>query len=120
MNRQQRRASERKTIKMKTKTYNLTEEQLRNYIEQRVREELLRQKSKIKNDAVSDAVLLLFTLPMEVLMDHYWKKSYEKRIPEFTSYLLDYYQRWQDGEFTMEQLKQDLWEYGRVRLEVKE
>lgn len=104
---------------MKTKTYNLTEEQLRIHIERGVREELLRQKERIKNDAVSDAVKLLFTLPMEVLMDHYWKKSYEKKIPEFTAYLLDYYQRWQDGEFTMEQLEQDLWEYGRVRLEVK-
>lgn len=62
-------------------------------------------------------MILMLTLPLEVLMDHYWKKSYARRIPEFTNYVLQYYRMWQDGELDMEKLKADLWEYGGVRLE---
>lgn len=54
---------------------------------------------------------------MEVLMDHYWQKSYAKRIPEFTDYVLDYYDRWLKGELDMDEMKKDLWEYAGVRLE---
>lgn len=50
-------------------------------------------------------------------MDHYWQKSYAKRIPEFTDYVLDYYDRWLKGELDMDEMKKDLWEYAGVRLE---
>lgn len=36
MNRQQRRAAERKEQKVRTKTYNLTEEQLQTYVRQAI------------------------------------------------------------------------------------
>ena len=62
-------------------------------------------------------MVLLLTLPLEVLMDHYWQKSYAKRIPKFTEQVLEYYERWQNGELDMDKLKEDLWEYGGVRLE---
>ena len=29
---------------------------------------------------------------------------------------LEYYERWQNGELDMEKLKEDLWEYGGVKL----
>lgn len=57
------------------------------------------------------------TLPLEVLMDHYWPKSYAKRIPEFTEHVLEYYEKWQNDELDMDKLKEDLWVYGGVRLE---
>ena len=50
-------------------------------------------------------------------MDHYWQKSYYKRLPGFVEHVLDYYERWQNGELDIEKLKEDLWEYGGVRLE---
>ena len=53
-------------------------------------------------------------------MDHYWPKSYAKKIPEFTNYVLEYYERWQNGELDMDELKEDLWRYGGIRLEVEE
>lgn len=62
-------------------------------------------------------VFLLLTLPLEVLMDHYWPKSYAKRIPEFTEHVLEYYEKWQNDELDMDKLKEDLWVYGGVRLE---
>ncbi|MCQ4891618.1 hypothetical protein NE607_00690 [Dorea longicatena] len=54
---------------------------------------------------------------VEVLMDHYWPKSYAKRIPEFTEHVLEYYEKWQNDELDMDKLKEDLWVYGGVRLE---
>lgn len=105
MNRAERKRQERERSKAKTVTYNLTKEQI----------------DKMKTDAVEKAVntamVLLLALPLEVLMDHYWPKSYAKKIPEFTNYVLEYYRQWQDGELDMEELKKDLWEYGGVRFE---
>lgn len=77
---------------------------------------LERIKQEATDDAVNTAMILLLTLPLEVLMDHYWTKSYAKRIPKFTELVLEYYERWQNGELDMEKLKEDLWEYGGVKL----
>lgn len=120
MNRQQRRAAERKEQKVRTKTYNLTEEQLQTYVRQAIEKELKNDHEEIMNESTNTAMILLLTLPLEVLMDHYWPKSYAKKIPEFTNYVLEYYERWQNGELDMDKLKEDLWEYGGVRLEVEE
>ena len=69
------------------------------------------------NDAINQAMILLLTLPLEVLMDHYWTKTYAKRIPKFTEHVLEYYEKWQNDELDMDKLKEDLWIYGGVRLE---
>lgn len=120
MTRQQRRAAERKSQKAKTKTYNLTESQLQEYVKNAIEEQLKENHEEIINDSVNTAMVLMLTLPLKVLMDYYWPKSYEKRIPEFTNHVLEYYERWQDGELNMEELKKDLWEYGGIRLEEEE
>lgn len=75
-----------------------------------------RIKQEATDDAVNTAMVLLLTLPLEVLMDHYWTKTYAKRIPRFTELVLEYYERWQNGELDMDKLKEDLWEYGGVKL----
>ena len=107
MTRAEMRRAARETSK-KTKTYNLTEEQI----------EIMKQEATTK--AVNEAMILLLTLPLEVLMDHYWQKTYDKKIPEFTEYVLEYYEKWQNGELDMDKLKQDLWEFGGVKLERSE
>lgn len=66
-------------------------------------------------EGVNQTMILLLTLTLEVLMDYYWKKSYYKRIPEFTKHVLEYYEMWQNGELDMDELKKDLWEYGGGR-----
>lgn len=122
MNRQQRRAAERverKDQNPKPKIYNLTPSQLQEYVRKAVEMELKDHHEEVMNDAVNTAMVLLLTLPLEVLMDHYWPKSYAKKIPEFTNYVLEYYKRWQNGELDMDKLKEDLWEYGNVRLEAE-
>lgn len=111
------RRSQREEKKAKTATYNLTSAQLDAMIEEKVKDKLAVIKEEATYDAVNTAMTLLLTLPMEVLMDHYWQKTYAKRIPEFTEYVLDYYDRWLKGELDMDEMKKDLWEYGGVRLE---
>lgn len=80
-------------------------------------EQIDRIKKEVTDEAINTAMVLLLTIPMEVLMDHYWKKTYPKKIPEFTNYVLGYYKMWQDGELDLNDLRKDLWEYGGVRLE---
>ena len=48
-------------------------------------------------------------------MDIYWPKSYQKRIPEFTDHLLEYYQMWQRDELDMDKMEDDLWTYGGIK-----
>ena len=116
MGRAERRRTQKLEQKEKTTTYNLTKAQLDAMVRKKIGDELIRVKQKATDDAVNTAMVLLLTLPLEVLMDHYWTKSYAKRIPKFTERVLEYYERWQNGELDMEKLKEDLWEYGGVKL----
>ncbi len=115
------RAEIRRTMKnekkAKTATFNLTKAQLDAMVRKQIEDELDKVRQQAAHEAVNTAMILLLTLPLEVLMDHYWPKSYAKRIPEFTNHVLDYYAKWENGELDMEKLKEDLWEYGGVRLE---
>lgn len=120
MNRSERRRTQREQEKKKTATYNLTKAQLDDMIEKGVGEKLRQIKQEATDEAVNTAMVLLLTLPLEVLMDHYWKKSYAKRIPEFVAHVLEYYDRWQNGELDMDAMKEDLWEYAGIRLEESE
>lgn len=104
MSRAERRRQERQQ-KQKPRTYTLTDVEIRKI------------KEEAAAEAVNTAMTLMLVLPMEVLMDHYWIKSYSKKIPDFTEKVLEYYGRWVDGELDMEKMKKDLWEYGGVRLE---
>lgn len=116
MSRAERRRAKRNEEK-KQATYNLTHEQLNAAIERGVNERLEELKKRATEEAVNTAMTLFLGLPIEVLMDYYWPKTKHKRIPEFTNRVLDYYYMWQKGEISMEQIKDDLWEYGGVRLE---
>lgn len=120
MGRAERRRLEREKNRQKTATYNLTKEQLDKMVEDQIKERLKEVKKQATEDAVVTAMTLMLVLPMEVLMDHYWVKSYAKRIPQFTELVLQYYERWESGELDMEEMKKDLWEYGGVRLEERE
>ena len=111
MGRAERRRAQKLKQKEKTTTYNLTKAQLDVMVREKIGDELIRVKQEATDDAVNTAMVLLLTLPLEVLMDHYWTKSYAKRIPKFTERVLEFYERWQNGELDMEKLKEDLWEW---------
>ena len=117
MSRAERRRAQNCEQKAKTATYNLTRAQLDALVREKISGELDRDKQEATNDAINQAMILLLTLPIDVLMDHYWTKTYAKRIPEFTEHVLEYYEKWQNDELDMDKLKEDLWIYGGVRLE---
>lgn len=116
MGRAERRRTQKLEQKKKVATYNLTKAQLDSMVREKIGEELDRVKQEATEEAVNTAMVLLLTLPLEVLMDHYWTKSYAKRIPEFTNHVLNYYEKWQNGELDVDKLKEDLWEYGGVKI----
>lgn len=116
MCRSEKRRLEREK-KKRAVTYNFTQEQLDAHIESEVRDKIEQAKKEAIEEAINNAMLLLFVLPMEVLMDWYWPKTYARKIPEFTEHLLEYYQMWQRDELDMDKMKEDLWEYGGIRLE---
>lgn len=120
MGRAERRRTQKNEKKEKTATYNLTKAQLDAMVHEKIADEIAQAKKKATEEAVNAAMVLLLTLPLEVLMDYYWKKSYAKRIPEFTNHVLEYYEMWQNGELDMDKLKEDLWVYGGVRLEERD
>ena len=120
MSRAEIRRQKRETEKSKTATYNLTQAQLDAIIDAALGKRIDEAKQAATEKAMTQAVTLMLVLPLEVLMDHYWKKSYAKRIPEFTQHVLEYFEKWQNGELDMDELKRDLWEYGGVKLEAED
>lgn len=116
MNRAERRRSQ-KEEKSKVAVYNFTKPQLDALIREKIQGEMDRIKKEATEEAVNTALILMLTLPLEVLKDHYWKKSCADRIPKFTELVVEYYERWQNGEIDMDMLREDLWTYAGVRLE---
>lgn len=118
MTRAEKRRLMKNDIKQaKTPTYQFTKEQIDVMIQTEVERKLDEVKKEITEESITAAMELLFVLPMEVLMDNFWQKSYQQKIPKFTELLLDYYQAWENGELDMDKMKEDLWKYGGIRLQ---
>lgn len=103
----------------KEKCYMLTKSQLDKVVRDKISAEIKRMEQEAFDNAVNTTMVLLLGLPMEVLMDHYWTKGYAQRMPEFTEHVLEYYKQWQDGNLDLETVKEDLWRYAGVKLEVE-
>lgn len=116
MGRAEKRRAERADKKGKTATYQYTKQQLDDLIHKTIENDILKIKKEAMEEAINTAMTLMLVLPMEVLMDHYWIKSYAQKIPKFTELVLEYYQKWQIGELDMEKMEEDLWEYGGIKL----
>lgn len=106
MNRAERRRAEKQAHKAKTATYNLTQEQIDKI------------KQEARDEAVDVAVTLMLALPLEVLMgEGYWEKTAKRRLPKFLDDVLSLYDSWNKGVLTIEELREDLWKYGGIKLE---
>ena len=117
MGRAELRRAEREKRKSETVTYNLTMAQLDAFVQEQIGHRIKEAKEEDTSEAINQAIALLLTLTLEVLMDHYWPKSYAKRLPGFVDKVIEYYEMWQDGKLDMDKMKEDLWQYGGVRLE---
>lgn len=118
MSRAERRRAEKSSGKKAT--YNVTEEQLDIMIHERMEKEWAELKQTIADETTNEILSVLFTLPMDVLMEDFWPKSYYKKIPQFTKKLLEKYNDYQEGKVDIDALKEKLWSYGGVRLIVED
>lgn len=116
MNRQQRRKAARTEGTAKKLARQMVQENARDIVKQAAKQELNRSREEAFNDAMNQAMLLTLVLPLKVLMDIYWPKSYKKRLPKFTEHLLEYYSRWENGEWEIDDLKQELWEVAGIKI----
>lgn len=111
MTRAERRRAERE--KGKKATYNFTQEQIDAAIERGVGDRIKKMKIEATNTAVNEAMVLMLGLPMKVLIE----KHPEIKVDDFADDVLVEYEKWQDGEYTSEELGDFLWDYGGIRIE---
>ena len=102
MNRVERRRAGKRD---KVVTYTLTQEQI-NQI-----------KKEARDEAIDKAFILMLALPLTVLKDHCWVKTAKRRLPKFLDKVLSLYGSWDKDEITLEKLREDLWNYGGIKLE---
>lgn len=112
MNRSQRRLSNKNNPK-----YNVSKNDIKSLARKALQDDIDRLKKEVYDEARIDFMVGALALPMMVLMDHFWQKSYAQKIPKFTELLLEYYSDWEAGIITDEKMAEDLWNYGGVRLE---
>lgn len=108
MSRAELRRKEKEAKKAKTATYNLTKEQLDIIIE--------KAKQEATDDAVSTMMIMTMAIPSKILKDHYWVKTYQKKLPGFVDYILDYYKLLENGELDIEDLQKELMDYAGIKL----
>lgn len=64
------------------------------------------------NEGVEESLKLIISLPMMVLRDYWWKKSYytknHEKIKKFVKQFFDYYHKWELGEITADTLDEVL------------
>lgn len=117
MTRAEMRRSKKEQEKAQTATYNFTQAQLDALIQEKIGAKLEQSKQEIYEQTVNTTLALLLGLPMKVLVDDYWKKSYRQRIPVFVDKVLEYYDQWQDGKLDISKLNKELWDIAGIRLE---
>lgn len=117
MNRAEMRRMKREQEKAHTVTYNLTQAQLDAIVQEKIGVKIAETKKDVYEETVNTVLALVLTLPLEVLMDTIGLNHIVNDFRGFVDKVLEYYGRWEDGELDMDKLKEDLWEYGGIRLE---
>ena len=110
-----------KAAKKKTVTYNLTQEQLDAIVAQKVNEYIDREFKNIRetvmNDAVVAAVRATYLIPLKIIKDKYWPKSYKRKLPGLAKEIVEMFDDWQNGRLDLRATEQELWDDAGVRFE---
>ena len=120
MSRAELRRAKREKEKAETATFNLTKAQLDAMIEAEIGKKLKEIKIQATEDAINTTMTLLLVLPPKVLAEHYWQKSYQKKMPEFTQHMLDYYSDWVNGKLDLNEMQDWMWDVCGIRFEESE
>lgn len=116
MSRAELRRQQKNDKKAKTKTFVFTQEQMDAAIMKALTPKLESIQKKAEENALETAMALTLTIPLKVLMDHYWTELNDERLGDFADYLIEYYEKWMNDELDMDQMKKDLWKYGGVKI----
>lgn len=73
-------------------------------------------KKQARDDAIDTAFMLMLAIPLKVLRDSYWTKTAKKRLPLFVEQCLDLWQKYNSGDFELEDFERFLWEEGGVKV----
>lgn len=76
--------------------------------------------NKMKEDstetAIDTAMILLLAIPVKVMHDKYgWRMR--KRLPEFAEAILDEYQNFADGDMSLEEYQQLVYDYCGIKFQ---
>lgn len=52
---------------------------------------------------------VMFGIPVMVLRNKYWPKSYHRYLPTFVDHMLRYYEKWDNGLLSTKEIKDVLW-----------
>lgn len=93
--------------------YSLTAAELDEVVRRRVtevmNEEIESLRLDVMEDSIGNALVLLLTIPMVVLKEHYWQKTYSSRLPKFADQMIDILNKWENDEIDLEKLRQEVW-----------
>lgn len=78
--------------------------------------DIIRIKEEAKREAVDEAIILLLSLPVKVLNDHFGFGT-KKRLPQFAELLTDEYHRFTEGEMTLEDYQNFIYEKIGIKFE---
>lgn len=121
MSRAEMRRAAREAEKKRTATYNLTQEQLDAIVAQKVNEfvdkEFAKLREQVMNDAVVAAVRATYMIPLKIIKDKYWPKSYKRKLPGLAKEIVEMFDDWQNGRLDLRATEQELWDDAGVRFE---
>lgn len=104
----------------RAKTYIMTAEELGKIREQEFEKAQNEFKERYKTLA-RDTFLMMLAIPTNVLIEDYWPKSAEKRIPEFVEKCMDLYEAWSGHDVVkMKQMVEMTEIYGKCQLVEKD
>ena len=99
----------------KAKTYNMTSAQLEGLRKQeyeRAKKEILSRVDELS----SEILKMMIVIPTNVLINDYWEKTAERRIPRFVEDCLELYDSWQKGSVSMEDMQSLTERYAKIKL----
>ena len=116
MSRAELRRQQKNEKKAKQTTFNFTPDQMDIAIEKALAPKLEAIQKGAEENALETAMALTLTIPLKVLMDHYFTDLNDERLGDFADHLIEYYEKWMNDELDMDQMRDDLWKYGGVKI----
>ena len=86
-------------------------------VQQELNTAMERKKNDIVDEVTNQSVALMILLPMKVLIEDYWPKTYKQKLPGFIDKTMQYYSDWQDNKLDIEELKDFLWNEVGIKVE---